>query len=238
MAATWWAILAAAAGGLSWLPHGLKILRHRDGDGLSPTAMALNAITALWWTWIAVACGASAAVLASGCGTITALVYVLVSGRRKASAASPLLVGGIAALPVLAILAPALVPVLATAGSAAQVLPQAWCTRRHGAGRAVSAAGWALQGTSALLWLAYALAEGHPVLGAPALVTAPAAAIIVWTAIRPNTPALPLPAPVTPALRLTLVATTTVAARPAALSVPAGISGPAVTPWPDLSLAA
>src|SRR5690349_24980339 len=110
MAATWWAFLAASAGALSWLPHGLKIARHRDGDGLSPSAMALNAITALWWMWIAVACGASAAVLASGCGTITALAYVLASGRRKASAAGPLLVAGIAALPVFALFAPALVP--------------------------------------------------------------------------------------------------------------------------------
>ena len=175
----------AIAGSLLYMcaaiPALYVVLRDRDAQSVSPATLDLLILSGLWWivySWDIQNWPSLISSLVAVCSPILIIILKLLNNQVPARALI-FLIAGVIVLIIVDDFSPTDVGLIAALFSFLIVAPTAWgvLIRKQPAPHA-SAWFWLMQATTALVWLIYGIAIGHPILGATGLIVAPTAFLI------------------------------------------------------------
>lgn len=163
------------------IPALYVVLRDRDADSVSPATLDLLTLSGIWWivySWDIQNWPSLISSMVAVCSPIIIVILKLMNKQFPLKALL-FLFAGLVALVVMEEISATDVGLIAALFSFLIVAPTAWgvLIRKQPAPHA-SAWFWLMQATTALVWLIYGIAIGHPILGATGLIVAPTAFLI------------------------------------------------------------
>ncbi len=163
------------------IPALYVVLRDRDAESVSPATLDLLTLSGIWWVVYSWDIQNWPSLISSMVAVCSPIIIVILKLHSKQFPAKALLflIAGLLALVIMEEVSATDVGLIAALFSFLIVAPTAWgvLIRKQPAPHA-SAWFWLMQATTALVWLIYGIAIGHPILGATGLIVAPTAFLI------------------------------------------------------------
>lgn len=170
------------------VPMAIRLKRTGVAEGVSDSSLAIFVVSGVWWVAYSIDLHNWPSLISSFAGLIVSCVSLYMLAKlgglhfRVAVATAAMV-----ALTVIFHKDTQLMGAIAALSAAAIAIPQVYTAARHpDAMHGVSILSWLLIATNAVVWLAYGLLIGDPLLGAAGIITIPGALYISWTARGAN----------------------------------------------------
>jgi len=166
------------------IPMALRLKRTGVVEGVSDSSLAIFVVSGVWWVAYSIDLNNWPSLISSLAGLIVSCVSLYMLAKlgglhfRVAVAMAAMVV-----LTVIFHKDTQLMGAIAALSAAAIAIPQVYtAARRPEAMHGVSIMSWLLIALNAVVWLAYGLLIGDPLLGVAGIITIPGALYISWTA--------------------------------------------------------